>query len=411
MSIDSITSHLQSALKEAAFNHLSFPGGSAFSDNLTVGQVLKGRVLRHYEGNRYLVDFGGEQKVVDSVVPLRTQELISGKVIAVGERVELRRLAVEVPAEKGTAPAVADHWFLGSKYERLVDSVFDRYLGTLSAPERNNLLRAVREAPQPETMALAGLVLTKIGIALAPEALRAVFEALTQPTKQGLFPPAGEAPELATTEGTERAKTQAAVDALAPLIADLVDDIPERRTAPGHADIAENDLPAGFPLSTPGDNQAAGNGTDRQGLFNMARWILNVQSDGSVSHRIGTIPIKLGDQLIEVDVAIFDQRRAQVAKGMQHRQILFSLHTEALGSVEVLAKIAGRHLRVQVTGENATATEEMSRYMGELQEALKETGWEVDELVYGTRMEPARANLARTVVEHIVRQDSLNRLM
>jgi hypothetical protein len=143
----------------------------------------------------------------------------------------------------------------------------------------------------------------------------------------------------------------------------------------------------------------------------MARWILNAQSGGSVSHRIGTIPIKLGDQLIEVNVAVFDQRRAQVAKGMQHRQILFSLHTEALGNVEVLAKIAGRHVRVEVTSENAAATEEMSRYVGELQGALRETGWEVDELVYETRIESAPANLARAVVEHLVRQDSLNRLM
>ncbi len=411
MSVNAITSHLQAALKDAAFNHLSFSGGSAFSDNLTVGQVLKGRVLRHYEGNRYLVDFGGEQKVVDSVVPLRTQELISGKVIAVGERVELRRLAVDVPAEKETAPAVANHWPLGGKYERLVDGVFERYLGTLSAAERGSLMRAVREAPQPETMALAGLVLTKIGIALAPEALRAVFEALTQSARQGLFPPAGEAPELGTTEGVGGPKTQAAVDALAPLIEQLVDAIPERRGSPRDEEITEGDVAGDIQLSTPGDNQAAGNGTERQGLFNMARWILNAQSDGSVSHRIGTIPIKLGNQLIEVDVAVFDQRRAQVTKGMQHRQILFSLHTEALGSVEVLAKIAGRHLRVQVTGENTAATEEMSRYVGELQAALRETGWQVDELVYETRIGSVRANLAHAVVEHIVRQDSLNRLM
>jgi hypothetical protein len=161
----------------------------------------------------------------------------------------------------------------------------------------------------------------------------------------------------------------------------------------------------------PGDSQAAGNDGGGQDRFHLARWILNAQSDGSVSHRIGTIPIKLGDQLIEVDVAVFDQRRAQVAKGTQHRQILFSLHTEALGSVEVLAKIAGHRLRVQVTGGSAAATEEMSRYMGELQGVLKESGWEVDELVYATRTESSPANLARAVVEHIVRQDSLNRLM
>lgn len=410
MSINAITSHLQSALKDAAFNHLSFSGGSTFSDNLTVGQVLKGKVLRHYEGNRYLVDFSGEQKVVDSVVPLRTQELIHGKVIAVGERVELRRLAADVPGEKDTAPAVVDRWQLGSKHERVVDGVFERYLGTLSAPERSNLLRAVREAPHPETMALAGLALVKIGIALAPEALRAVFEALTQPAKQGLFPPAGEAPELATMEGAERAKTQAAVEALAPLIAELVEDIPERHAMARDPDVAQGDVSTDM-ASMPSDNQAAGNGAGGQDLFHLARWILNAQSDGSVSHRIGTIPIKLGDQLIEVDVAVFDQRRAQVAKGTQHRQILFSLHTEALGSVEVLAKISGHHLRVQVTGESAAATAEMSRYIGELQGALKESGWEVDELVYGTRTESSPANLARTVVEHIVRQDSLNRLM
>ena len=38
---------------------ISFTGGGDFASKLTLGQIIKGRVLRSYEGGRYAIDFGG----------------------------------------------------------------------------------------------------------------------------------------------------------------------------------------------------------------------------------------------------------------------------------------------------------------------------------------------------------------
>ncbi|MCK7581364.1 MAG: hypothetical protein MZV65_40845 [Chromatiales bacterium] len=87
MSITNVAAGSSAALQGAG-NRLYLAGASEFADKLTVGQILKGRVLRQYDQSRYLVGFDGNERVVDSAVPLRTGELLHGRVMAVGERVE-----------------------------------------------------------------------------------------------------------------------------------------------------------------------------------------------------------------------------------------------------------------------------------------------------------------------------------
>ena len=50
----------------AAGLHLELPSA------LSLGQIVKARVLKHYEGARYLVSLEGRERVVDSSVPLST---------------------------------------------------------------------------------------------------------------------------------------------------------------------------------------------------------------------------------------------------------------------------------------------------------------------------------------------------
>src|SRR4051794_27821265 len=84
---------------------ISFTSGDDFASKLTLGQIIKGRVLLSYEGGRYLVDFNGHQKVVDSAVPLRSDEILYGRVIGLSEKVELQRIyaSVQTPAAGAAA--------------------------------------------------------------------------------------------------------------------------------------------------------------------------------------------------------------------------------------------------------------------------------------------------------------------
>src|SRR3954452_22379567 len=101
-----------------------------FAAKLTLGQIIKGRVLRAYEGGRYLMDFYGQQKVVDSAVPLRAGDVIHGRVVGLGEHVELQRVLLEsarpdAPATPGTV-AAAPAALMENKWQRLVSEMFDR---------------------------------------------------------------------------------------------------------------------------------------------------------------------------------------------------------------------------------------------------------------------------------------------
>ena len=72
---------------------------------LSLGQIVKARVLKHYEGGRYLVSLEGRERVVDSSVPLNTGELVRGRVIAVGERIELQPLPESLPTPQDPVAA------------------------------------------------------------------------------------------------------------------------------------------------------------------------------------------------------------------------------------------------------------------------------------------------------------------
>ena len=91
MTVNNVSLGVFADLRTSA-NRLFLPGASDFAGGLNLGQIIKGKVMRQYDGGRYLVSFGGHERVVDSSVPLTSGELIHGRVIGLGERVELQRV-------------------------------------------------------------------------------------------------------------------------------------------------------------------------------------------------------------------------------------------------------------------------------------------------------------------------------
>lgn len=422
MSIDQITTSLQTALKTAGANY-SLPGGSGFSDSLQLGQILKGKVLRHFEGSRYLVNFDGQEKVVDSSVPLRADEIIYGRVIALGERVELQRVQTEkaetsVAGENNAAPRRAVEAARLGKHESLIERLFERYAGKLSAEDKASLLPLVKSAADPESMVMAGLVLSKLGLSQSPEILKVVYETLIlrQPP-QGLFSLPDKAPQLAAVQRLSDDDGKIITGQLAPIIASLMSDIPHKERVQNHGSSIGyicDEKPPQKNIDENTSRQDPGGYNDRRSssTMDLSRWVMNAQTEGAVAHRVATLPFWLGDQLIEVDVAMFDQRPGTNLKdGVKHRQVVISLGMEQLGRIELSVKVAGDRLRIRVTTNESSKTEIVSGYMGYLRSALTDNGWEVDEVVYATLEELPNVAVPQSVVEHIISQDSLNRLM
>lgn len=416
MSIANIGAGTSAALQGAG-NRFYLAGASEFADKLTVGQILKGRVLRQYDQSRYLVGFEGNERVVDSSVPLRTGELIHGRVMAVGERVELQRLYAQDTTELATAgtatPGEVVSDGVTTRSDQLLEQLLGRFQATLSPAERGQLARAVRAAADGTSMALSGIMLSKLGLPQSSELLGALYASLTR------RPAASSAAEIAAqldtlAPGTAPAPTQA-VQQLGEMLKTAMDE----RTRSDHGKEQTTTRTTEVPLSTSGAAAEAvrqvrpdGDERSQRGIRDLGRWLLNAQTGGSVAHRHETLPLLLGEQLIEVDVALFSQQRDGDQKpAARHRQLVFSLNTEALGRVEISARLVGERLRVQVATENSDNTAFMAEHAPALRETLQALGWTLDEVVYETRTAPAGGSATQAVVEHVIRQDSLNRLV
>jgi hypothetical protein len=376
--------------------------GSDFASKLTLGQIIKGRVLRSYEGSRYLVDFDGQQRVVDSAVPLTSNEIFYGRVVGLGDRVELHKVHANVTAAPAIAAAAPSLAPLGGKSGALIGEIFARFQAQLDPVQSATLQREVERAPQAEPMALSGLLLSKIGIPLTPDALRAVFSTLRAGRKEALFPLPDEALHLATQSAPPQ-REEESLTAFGVALASLLRQLPE--VAPGRAKAAEGQRDGSA-------NAAAGNGAG-DAPPDLARIILNVQPGGSVAHRVGTLPLFVDGRLVELDIALFeqgDQAAHDEQSATRHRGIALAITLPILGRVELRARIAGAHMRLALVTDATESAQQLAQHAGKLAGALEAAGWKVDELAYQVRTEATSSAVARTVVEHLISPGSVSAL-
>ena len=397
------------------------PGSSSFADTLSIGQIIQGRVLRGFDENRYLVAFGSDERVVDSAIPLTAGEILYGRVVGLGDRVELQRMygnSQERSSQRESAAVEPRPPLSPAVSGSAVDNVLQRYRIELTDADRATLMRAARSADDPEAMGLAGAMLSKLGLPQTSVLLEAVYRAQFA---VGTGPPTADAtrseslPQVNASWGQNAQLQETSIRQLA----DLLGSILERKVAAApRADAADTSrATAGLQVvqNTPSRRQTdlLSDGESRRKLQDsLAATILNAQTGGVVAHRSGLLPLLVGGNLVEVSFALFEQRRpANQAQGLQHRQVLFSLNTQQMGRVDVLARITGGHVRVQITTDSEERTSQTARYADLLEGSLSESGWNVDEVAYGIRAENPHNAVVRSVIEHVVSLDSLNRLV
>jgi hypothetical protein len=410
MNINNIIEALQPGVPGAGQRSLLIPDPE-FASTLTLGQIIKGKVLRHYEGERYAVSFGGREKVVDSGVPMRAGEIIYGRVIGLDDKVQLQRVYADnsQPAQRTPAEPLAA--MIANPAESRVLRLFEQYQGRLNAGDMRVLGQLVRSAEQPDLMALSGLVLSKLGMTLEPALLRALYRAMQENN-----PAVTDQSKLAAalTAGAMNSETGFSREAIEQLAAAF---LPAQLQPHSTADEgAAAEVPAESAVADNGDARSAGGGqsfdSEAKQEWLLGRLLLNVQSDGSVAHRLTSFPIWFGDRLIEVEMALFSQHRdKQQDEGVQYRKLVFALNTGQLGHVEISVYVANRNLRVIVATDNESATGELARYLPDLKKGLTAFGWQLDELSYRTTEADLQGNVIKSVVEHYISQDSLSRLM
>ncbi|TQV73400.1 flagellar hook-length control protein FliK [Exilibacterium tricleocarpae] len=447
MTITNVLDSLQQSLT-GADRSLAFRSDAEFTSTLTLGQILKGKVMRHYEGSRYGVNFGAQERVVDSSLPLKTGEVLYGRVVALDEKVHLQRLFPSGAAPAATAPesalpAVAR----GGAEQGGNAALFAQHQLPLPPAAARQLQQLQRQLGDPRPVATSALLTQKLGLPLDPLLVRAVHRALAGLDAGATRLTAFQGPALvpAAASGGAPAAEPQMVAALTPILAQLIN-FNDRRQGTGTAPLptagnretprADAEVPQRVSEQPPRGTESLQSdaGMRRQDAaaaqqrreWQLGHWVLNSQTDSSVAHRLLHLPVWFGGELVEVSLALFSQKtktktksagggatgdspRSDPDAALQYRKVVLSLNTRQLGQVDILARVADRHLRLEITAAEIESAEFLGARLATLEAALQQWGWRVDEVRY--QVGQADNDVVRSVVEHYVTQDSLSQLM
>lgn len=322
-------------------------------DKLTVGESLRLRVLERLGARDYVVSFGGERHRVESAVALEVGADVRVGVVAVGERLVLRHLDAKADEE-------------GDLLAQLARS----YGVALAAVDREPLLAAAAGAADPTRMLMSGLYLAKLGVAPDNKAVAAVYHA----QRHGVASAAADAPDRKAPTADEPTLNAAAA---------LVERFDDAFAAGGaHS-----------------DGGGAQSDTGEHGSSELARRALNLQDDGSVLYRYATLPLVIGGELRELQVALFTPREP-IERGSDVRRLVMTLETPQLRQVRIETKSVGDRLAVAIDVAAPDGMEALAARDGEVRELLARLGWSVEAVSYGINVPAERA--ARRIVDHVL---------
>jgi hypothetical protein len=323
------------------------------------GQRLDMTVLRQIDERNYLASMAGGQHVVESGIPLDPGSRVRAVVISVGDRLELKYLeSEESPA------AVSDLSPAQDAPDESLAGLEARYRLTLRPEDHDLLRRQMRVATDPTAMALGGLFLARLGAPVDTQSVQAIYAAQVSPRE---------------LPGAPTPAAGISADLLAAALTNATD-ASSRPEAGQQNDDTGQQSPSDPPSS-------------------LARRLLNVHDDGAVLYRYGTLPVLVADQLIELDLVLF-QQRGTPAHTSQVRRLVMTLDTQSFGALQVEARALDNRLIVKFTGQSPEALQSLSAYGAEVHDLATRLGWNVEAVTYEHEPSPVRA--ARHVIDHVL---------
>jgi hypothetical protein len=334
-------------------------------DQLIVGQHVKFNVLRQLEQERYEVAWGSRRHVVESRVPLEVGTQIEVQVETKGDRLEMKYMGVSAGLVLPEEPELpAELAALAAQFRVPMDGEAGATIAKLAA-----------RAADPALMTRGGLFLQKLAQRVTPQDLEALYRVLNGSTQQSAAV-ASAAPRVDLDDAGDN-------DALALSLATAFDANPPDAAGVGLANATL-------------DSNADGDSRDDA---NRAQRLLNLQDDGSVAWRYGTLPLLIGGQLIELDLVMFREREPKATRGGL-RRLVMTLDTAHFGRVRVEARAVDSRLIVKLGATTADAVDTLASYGQDVRTALEQLGWAVDDVRY--EIDAPNAGAAHAVIQHVL---------
>ncbi|ROH85893.1 flagellar hook-length control protein FliK [Pseudomethylobacillus aquaticus] len=380
--------------------------------SLTAGQILKGRIMRQHSEHQYAITLAGQERVVDSAIPLTVGDLIEGKVIGVSERTVSIRMTHHLlakPAERSTpAPEVAS-----SQPSSLLKNEMLRWRIALTDTQFQLVHNSMQGLSEPLLAIRAGLYLAKLGVPLTAELIQAVYKRLLDSQMPGggrftlvEYLPDNAAPISSDTEVNANALYTGIIKVLAEHLEQQfqlqMNQAKLLRASAGNLPLMDQVAPE-TNMSQQFEDGEDGGDNDLISL------LMNVQTGASVQHRLHTLPIMIDGHIREFDLALFDDAsEAERQNGMKCRHLRFCLHTE-LGEVQVDANVVNQQATLKFQATSAMMAGELEQHGEALASEMHDAGWHLEHADYELISKLSRP--ASAIVEHVLTQDSLYRLL
>lgn len=374
--------------------------------SLTAGQIIKGRILRQYADQRYGVSFAGQERIVDSSIPLAVGDVLTGKVIGVSEQAASMKLISGRAASKSSLESDQ----LKPQVEGGVQAEMANHGLNLNAAQQQIISQASDVSSDAHLAIRVGVFLAKLGLPLSLPLIEAVLKKISEikpAAPEGLMP---DIPELQfVSSHADLSEAPPVIESPALPLADyfakqfLVESIEQDKT---HIED-----PLGRPLSSEQvdiNERQQGNYSDANSAFSFQH-IFNQQTDSEVQHRFHTLPVMIDGRLIEFDVALFDQKSStHEEEGLMSKRLKFSLETE-FGVVSLDAQVINQHVNLQILSQSQEMVALFDAYATTLAAEVAKAGWVLDQ--QSSMHGEAINNAAREVMEHVLAQGSLHMVM
>ncbi len=370
-------------------NIAAAPDLSATTEDLAVGQLVEVTVIDRSGEGRYSVRINGQLRSANSSAALQPGSTVLAVVTGLGDRLELRAVAqTEDPALAQALAALAA-----------------RYRVELSASAQRQIVAAAGAADSALATLRAGLYLNKVGASVTPAALAALAAA------QQLLPPSSDA--AAGDRGAIVITNANTSTGLGPrggtaALGQLLEQVMAQDGAGLGAGVG-----AGFGDPNSGNQQPGKRGQRRPESVDAAhsrralsQELLGLSDGGALTYRYATLPLLVAGKLVELDMALFQQKASASASP---RRLVVSLNTSRLGMVRIVAQSLRSNLSIALASTSERGVAVLTAALGPLRERLKALGWQVD----GVRCELATniSSAGREIIDHVLMTGSLDRAL
>jgi hypothetical protein len=377
-------------------------------DTVTAGQILKGRVLKAYGEHKYGVMFGGQERIVDSTIPLAVGSTLTGNVTSVNEKVV--SMKVIETAKRGELNNIATTRHELSKTPLEINAMSS---GVDLTPLQQKVILSAANLTTNATLAIKmGLYLVKLGIPITSELIqvltsRAVLESdLNNGHHHEIKVPIIDYQDLMADDSEHKLSLNEAIGKLKQFFehGDELDALLSEESTQATLVESKQDL-----LMVNGIAEFDQDNSDEaedKGLARLLDLILNVNTRGSIKHRLKSLPIVIDGRLQEFDVAFFDQEKGEVSdQRVVSKSLKFSLDTD-FGKLDLVAKTVNDRISISFMSLSELFLDSLESNEQALLDQLISAGWKVDALNFSGDVNSQ--NAVESIVNHVLQQDSLN---